>query len=53
MRNMTWDDAEDYLYAKIEQVLFLDKSKGRDEGLKQFLDDKSYRPGLGAYKKTS
>jgi len=32
-------------------MLLLDKSHGRDEGLKQFLDDKSYRPGLGAYKK--
>ena len=31
---------------------FLDKTKGRDEGLKQFLDDKTYQPGLGAYKRT-
>jgi trans-feruloyl-CoA hydratase/vanillin synthase len=32
-------------------MLFLDKSNGRAEGLKQFLDDKSFRPGLGAYKR--
>ena len=51
VRNMPWDAADDYIYAKLEQMLLLDKSHGRDEGLKQFLDDKSYRPGLGAYKK--
>jgi len=51
VRNMPWDAADDYIYAKLEQMLFLDKSNGRNEGLKQFLDDKSYRPGLGAYKR--
>jgi trans-feruloyl-CoA hydratase/vanillin synthase len=51
VRNMPWDQADDYIYAKLEQMLFLDKSNGRAEGLKQFLDDKSYRPGLGAYKR--
>ena len=51
VRNMPWDASDDYIYAKLEQMLLLDKSHGRDEGLKQFLDDKSYRPGLGAYKK--
>lgn len=52
VRNMPWDVSDDYIYAKLEQMLLLDKSHGRDEGLKQFLDDKSYRPGLGAYKKS-
>ena len=28
---------------------FTDKEGGRAEGLKQFLDDKSYRPGLEPY----
>jgi trans-feruloyl-CoA hydratase/vanillin synthase len=28
-----------------------DPEKGREEGTKQFLDDKSFRPGLGAYKR--
>lgn len=51
VRNMPWEQADDYIYAKLEQMLFLDKSKGRAEGLKQFLDDKTYRPGLGAYKR--
>lgn len=51
VRNMPWDAADDYIYAKLEQMLFLDPTRGRDEGLKQFLDDKAYKPGLGAYKK--
>ncbi len=49
--DMSWDDAEDYLFAKIDQSRFLDPEKGRDTGMKQFLDDKSFRPGLGAYKR--
>jgi feruloyl-CoA hydratase/lyase len=49
--DMSWDDAEDYLFAKIDQSRFLDPEKGRDKGMKQFLDDKTYRPGLGAYKR--
>jgi feruloyl-CoA hydratase/lyase len=49
VRDMSWDDAEDYLFAKIDQMRFLDPEKGRDKGMSQFLDDKSYRPGLGAY----
>ena len=51
VRDMPWEMSDDYLYAKTEQSLFLDKSGGKKEGLKQFLDDKTYRPGLGAYKK--
>ena len=51
VRSMPWEVADDYIYAKLEQMLLLDKSGGRNEGLKQFLDDKSYRPGLGAYKR--
>ncbi|MGO6901532.1 enoyl-CoA hydratase-related protein, partial [Rhizobium ruizarguesonis] len=51
VRDLPWDLADDYIYAKLEQMLFLDKTKGRDEGLKQFLDDKTYQPGLGAYKR--
>ena len=47
--DMSWDQAEDYLYAKLEQSQFLDAESGREQGLAQFLDDKSYRPGLGNY----
>lgn len=48
-RLMSWDQAEDYLYAKLEQSQFLDRERGRQAGMEQFLDDKQYRPGLGAY----
>jgi trans-feruloyl-CoA hydratase/vanillin synthase len=51
VRLMPWDQADDYIYAKLEQMLFLDKTSGRDSGLKQFLEDRTYKPGLGAYKK--
>jgi trans-feruloyl-CoA hydratase/vanillin synthase len=51
VRNMPWDASDDFIYAKLEQMLFLDKTRGRDEGLRQFLDDKSFRPGLAAYRK--
>jgi trans-feruloyl-CoA hydratase/vanillin synthase len=50
-RDMSWDDAEDYLMAKMDQSRFLDPEKGRDKGMSQFLDEKSYRPGLGAYRR--
>jgi feruloyl-CoA hydratase/lyase len=46
---MPWEHAEDYLYAKLEQSQFLDAERGREQGMKQFLDDKTYRPGLSAY----
>jgi trans-feruloyl-CoA hydratase/vanillin synthase len=48
---MNWETAEDYLFAKQEQGRFQDPERGREQGLKQFLDDKSYRPGLGAYRR--
>jgi feruloyl-CoA hydratase/lyase len=48
---MNWDNAEDYLFAKIDQSRFLDPEKGRDRGMSQFLDEKSYRPGLQTYRR--
>jgi trans-feruloyl-CoA hydratase/vanillin synthase len=51
--DMSWDDAEDYLFAKIDQSRFLDPEKGREKGMKQFLDDKTYKPGLGEYRRES
>lgn len=51
VRRMSWDEAADYLSAKHDQAVFQDPEKGREKGMKQFLDDKTYRPGLGAYKR--
>ena len=50
-QTMSWDTAEDYLYAKLEQSQFLDKERGREQGLAQFLDEKSIRPGLQTYRR--
>ncbi|MFP5071957.1 p-hydroxycinnamoyl CoA hydratase/lyase [Pseudonocardia nantongensis] len=48
-QEMPWEQAEDYLYAKLEQSQFLDGERGRQQGMARFLDDKTYRPGLSAY----
>ena len=48
---MSWDDAEDYLYAKLEQSQFLDREHGREQGLTQFLDEKRIKPGLEPYER--
>jgi trans-feruloyl-CoA hydratase/vanillin synthase len=49
VKAMDWDASEDYLYAKAEQTYATDPERGRQAGMKQFLDDKTYRPGLGNY----
>jgi trans-feruloyl-CoA hydratase/vanillin synthase len=48
-RELSMEVAEDYLYAKLEQSQFLDREGGREQGLKQFLDEKRIRPGLETY----
>ncbi|GLU33622.1 p-hydroxycinnamoyl CoA hydratase/lyase [Trinickia caryophylli] len=50
-RELTWEQSEDYLYAKLDQAQLRDPEKGREEGLRQFLDQKSIKPGLQAYKR--
>ncbi|MDK1389905.1 p-hydroxycinnamoyl CoA hydratase/lyase [Sinorhizobium sp. 8-89] len=47
---MTYDEAEDYLVRAQEAANSFD-DEGRKEGIRQFIDEKSYRPGLGAYDK--
>jgi trans-feruloyl-CoA hydratase/vanillin synthase len=47
---MTYDEAEDYLVVRQESLNYLDKSDGRHEGIRQFIDEKSYKPGLASYK---
>lgn len=49
---MTYDNAEDFLVRAQEAANSFD-DHGRKEGIKQFIDDKSYKPGLGAYNKKS
>ncbi|MFM0074048.1 p-hydroxycinnamoyl CoA hydratase/lyase [Paraburkholderia sediminicola] len=50
-RELTWDQNEDYLYAKLDQAQLRDPEGGREEGLKQFLDEKAIKPGLQTYKR--
>jgi len=52
VREMTYDNAEDYLIRAQEALNWHDRSDGRHAGMKQFLDDKSYKPGLGEYDKS-
>ena len=53
VQGMSWEQSDEYLMAKNHQSRFLDAEGGRSQGLKQFLDDKSFKPGLGAYKRDS
>ena len=48
---MTYDEAEDYLVRAQEAANSYD-NEGRKEGIRQFIDEKSYKPGLGAYDKS-
>ena len=35
------------------ELRFLDREKGRDKGMSQFLDEKTYRPGIQPYSRPS
>jgi trans-feruloyl-CoA hydratase/vanillin synthase len=47
VRGMDYSQAEDYLAAKGAWIKQSDRESGYDEGIKQFIDDKTYKPGLG------
>ena len=51
VKEMTYDNAEDYLIRAQEAANSFDND-GRKEGIKQFIDDKTYKPGLSAYDKS-
>jgi len=48
VREMTYDNAEDYLIRAQEAANFFD-GDGRKEATRQFIDEKAFKPGLGAY----
>lgn len=48
VKDMTYDNAEDYLVRAQEAANFFDND-GRKEGIRQFIDEKTYKPGLGSY----
>src|SRR6266481_6877611 len=45
---MTYDNAEDYLVRAQEAANSFD-NEGRKEGIRQFIDEKSFKPGTGTY----
>jgi trans-feruloyl-CoA hydratase/vanillin synthase len=51
VRFMNEPQAQDYLNAKSDALKYNDKEDSRGEGMKQFLDDKTYRPGFGHFKR--
>ena len=51
VRTMNMEQAADYLRCKSDALQRVDKEHGRQEGMRQFLDDKSFRPGVGTYKR--
>tara|TARA_R110002020_G_scaffold20374_31_gene69645 strand:- start:420 stop:1250 length:831 start_codon:yes stop_codon:yes gene_type:complete len=51
VRGMSVDQAADYLLAKEREMRFMDPESGRAKAMKQFLDDKTYRPGMGEYQR--
>ena len=53
VRNMDVVQAADYLNAKSDALRYRDPEKGRAEATKQFLDEKSFKPGLGEYRRKS
>jgi trans-feruloyl-CoA hydratase/vanillin synthase len=52
VREMDVGQAHEYLMAKSSELRARDKEDGYRQGIKQFVDDKSYKPGLGAYNRT-
>ena len=49
VRHLSWEASLELLMAKSDQTKFRDPEKGDRKGMSQFLDDKTYRPGLEAY----
>jgi feruloyl-CoA hydratase/lyase len=48
VKEMTYDHAEDYLIRAQEAANSFD-NEGRKQGIRQFIDEKTYKPGLGPY----
>ena len=51
IRNMTKEQAFDYLSAKSDALRLIDPEGGRQKAMTQFLDEKTYKPGHGAFKR--
>jgi feruloyl-CoA hydratase/lyase len=51
VRGLSKDQALDYLNAKSDALKHNDPEGGRQKAMKQFLDEKSFKPGLGDFKR--
>lgn len=51
VRLQEYDVALDYQVRAQEALMYVDTTRGRQEAMRQFLDDKSFKPGLGHYSK--
>ncbi|HXQ51615.1 MAG TPA: p-hydroxycinnamoyl CoA hydratase/lyase [Stellaceae bacterium] len=51
VRSMSEPQAADYLQAKSDALRLNDKGDGREKGMRQFLDEKRYRPGFTQFYK--
>lgn len=49
VRRMTKDQALDYLNCKSDALKHMDPEGGREKAMKQFLDEKVFKPGLGTF----
>ena len=47
VRTMDMEQSYEYLRAKIQALQFVDREGTRQRGMEEFLDKKTYRPGLG------
>lgn len=51
IRHMEYDVALDYQVRTQEALMYVDRTRGREAAMEQFLDEKSFKPGLGHYDK--
>ena len=47
VKTMDMENAYEYLRAKVQALQFMDREGTRERGMEEFLDKKTYRPGLG------
>lgn len=50
-RTMDYWQAEEYMAAKSTALQATDPERGREKGIRQFIDEKTYRPGMEAYRR--
>jgi trans-feruloyl-CoA hydratase/vanillin synthase len=48
---MNVEQAADYLTAKSDALKTGDPEKGREKAMRQFLDEKTFKPGFGNFKR--